>query len=260
MNAVSSFSNTWGGKRSLIVMGFSLAVLCAMPAAAADDQASVVMQLIPGEVYAGQQFAAVIQIKNTGANTWTRDAGYHLATVGGADWGVKRIELAGPVASDETATFKAQLTAPDAPGEHVFQWQMRRAAGAFGEAAPRLEVTVLPRDLSRDDAEFVFQDVSQTMLAGETHQVAIQFKNIGRSAWRAGRVSLASPRGEGLIWALDHVEMAPGQVIEPGAFLVFRFNVQAPPDPGHYPFQWQLHHARDGLFGRPSEGLVIDVR
>lgn len=63
-----------------------------------------------------------------------------------------------------------------------------------------------------------------------------------------------------MAWAVDEVGLRAGAVIEPGDFVVFRFNVQAPLEPGHYPFQWQLHHVRDALFGRPSEGLVIDVR
>lgn len=224
------------------------------------DQAGMVMQLIPGEVSSGDRFTGVIQMKNTGRATWGSAGGYYLAPSVGGDWGVRRIELNKPVAPGETATFKAEFTAPETAGEYSFQWRMRHKGAYFGQASPLVKLRVGERKLSRDDAEFVFQNVSQTMLLGETHEVALQFKNTSRTAWRAGRVSLASPAGSGLVWAVDSVDMKPGEVVRPGEFVVFRFNVQAPLEPGHYAFQWQLHHVVDGLFGQPSDGLIIDVR
>jgi hypothetical protein len=224
------------------------------------DQASMVMQLIPGEVFSGDQFTGMIQMKNTGRATWSGAGGYYLAPSVAGDWGVRRIELSKPVAPGETASFKAEFTAPEKAGEYPFQWQMRHKGTYFGQASSLAKLRVGERKLSRDDAEFVYQNVSQTMLLGETHEVALQFKNTSHTAWRAGQVSLTSPTGNSLLWAVDSVEMKPGEVVKPGEFAVFRFNVQAPMEPGHYAFQWQLHHVVDGLFGQPSNGLIIDVR
>ena len=224
------------------------------------DQASMVMQLIPGELLSGDQFTGVIQMKNTGRATWSRAGGYYLAPSVAGDWGMRRIELSKPVAPSETASFKAEFTAPEKAGEYPFQWQMRHKGSYFGQPSSLVQLHVGERKLSRDDAEFVFQNVSQTMLLGETHEVVLQFKNTSRTSWRAGRVSLTSTTGNGLLWAVDSVEMKPGEVVKPGQFAVFRFNVQAPMEPGHYAFQWQLRHVVDGLFGQPSNGLIIDVR
>ena len=227
-----------------------------------NNQARVVMQLVPDEVSTGQQFNAIIQVKNIGRTTWTRKSGYHLAAIESNVWNIKRIELPANahIAPNETAIFKAMVTSPLSAGEYRFQWQMRHNENYFGDTSALVNVRVGNQQGLSADAEFVYQEVGTTMLAGEAHGVVIQFKNVGQSSWRHGEVYLASPDMSGLLWAVDVVEMKPGQVIQPDDFLSFRFNVQAPTEPGRYPFQWQLRHRMGGLFGQPSEKVLIDVR
>ncbi len=226
------------------------------------NQARVVMQLVPDEISTGEQFTAVIQVKNIGRTTWNRDSGYHLAAIESNAWNIKRIDLPANahIAPDETVTFKARVRAPQSTGEYRFQWQMRQNNTYFGDNTPMVNVRVGNQHGLSADAEFVYQEVGQTMLAGEVHGVVIQFKNVSRSSWRQGEVFLANPDRSGLLWAVDVVEMNPREVIKPGEFLSFRFNVQAPTEPGLYPFQWQLRHTMGGLFGQPSEKLMVDVR
>ena len=227
-----------------------------------NNQARVVMQLVPDEISIGEQFTAIIQVKNIGRTTWTRDNGYHLAAIESNAWNIKRIDLptTAHIAPDETVTLKTNITAPLSAGEYRFQWQMRQNDNYFGDTTPMVNVRVGNQQGLSADAEFVYQEVGKTMLAGEAHGVVIQFKNVSGSSWRQGEVFLATPDRSGLLWAVDVVEMKQGQMIKPGEFLSFRFNVQAPTEPGHYPFQWQLRHRMGGLFGQPSEKVMIDVR
>jgi len=227
-----------------------------------DDQSHLEMQLVPDQVSVGEHFTALIQMKNIGQTTWSREQGFYLATVDSIVWGVDKLELqpTAHVAPGETATFKARLVAPLLAGEHRLQWQMRHKNTAFGDITPLVKVRVGRQVVSVSDAEFVYQDVGNTMLAGDTHEVALQFKNTSGVSWRAGEVSLVSADVKDLLWAIDSVELKPGEVIAPGEFAVFRFNVQAPFEAGKYPFQWRLRHKRDGFFGVPSERLLIDVK
>ena len=227
-----------------------------------NNQARVVMQLVPDEVSTGQQFNAIIQVKNIGRTTWTKDSGYHLAAIESNAWNIKRIELPANahIAPDETVIFKTMVTSPLSAGEYRFQWQMRHNKNYFGDTSSLVNLRVGNQQGLSADAEFVYQEVGTTMLAGEAHGVVIQFKNVSQSSWRHGEVYLASPDKSGLLWAVDVVEMKRGQVIQPGDFLSFRFNVQAPMEPGRYPFQWQLRHRLGGLFGQPSDKVLIDVR
>ncbi len=252
---------------SLMVM---LASLLFSNSYAADDarqaggsnQASVLMQIVPDQVSVGDTFAAVIQVKNIGRTAWSRSNGYHLAAIEPSAWNIKRLDLAkhARIAPGETATFKAEVTAPLFAGEYAFQWRMRVNKSSFGQATPLVNVRVGSQSITRLDSEFVYQNVSNTMLAGESHQATIQFKNTSQTDWHAGDVFLVSLGSSGLTWAIDLVEMQAGKVIRQGEFVVFRFNVQAPLEPGSYAFQWQLRHRRGGLFGTPSELVAVDVR
>lgn len=249
-------------KLSLIVCLIVLLVFSVGVQASSDDQSSVVLQLVPDEVSIGETFSALIQMKNTGSTTWSRDQGFHLMVVDSAVWGIDKLEIEPGryVAPGEAITFKASLIAPRLSGEHRLQWQMRHKKNNFGEITSPVKVRVGRPVVSVSDTEFVYQDVGKTMLAGDSHAVTIQFKNISRFNWRADDISLVSATANGLIWAVDKVELKPNEVIKPGEFAVFSFNVQAPYEAGIYPFQWQLRHNNDGLFGVPSKRLLIEVR
>jgi hypothetical protein len=227
-----------------------------------NNQARVVMQLVPDQVAAGEKFTAMIQVKNIGRTTWNAASGYHLALVEPNVWSIKRLDLKpnAYIAPDETVMFKAAFTAPATTGDYQFQWQMRHNKTYFGETTPLVTVHVGGQAAAVNDAEFVYQSAAKRMLAGDTQAVVVQFKNTGDLEWRAGQIMLASPDDKGLIWAVDAVEMKPGETVKPGEFLAFRFNVQAPLDAGVYTFQWQLRDLRQGFFGQPSKKLFIEVK
>ena len=227
-----------------------------------DKQARIVMQLVPGEVVAGQRFNAAFRVENIGKTAWDRDAGYQLAALGSDVWGVNNIELGAGVhiAPGEIASFSASFKAPESAGEYAFQWQMQHNNTFFGDVSTPVNIVVSGSVNFLYSSEFVYQKVAQAMLLGETHEVVVQFKNSSKLTWHASDISLVAPASNGLVWAVDSVAISAADTIAPGEFAVFRFNVQAPLDAGQYPFQWQLSHRRSGLFGVPSERLIIDVK
>jgi len=227
-----------------------------------DKQARIVMQLVPGQVVAGQSFNAAFRVENIGKLAWSREAGYQLAALKGGVWGVDYIEL-GPsdhVAPGEIASFRANFTAPENAGEYAFQWRMLHKNSFFGDVSAPVNVVVSGDVGFLYNAEFVYQKVAQTMLLGEAHEVVLQFKNSSKLAWHASDISLVTSISDSLLWAVDSVAINAAETIAPGEYAIFRFNVQAPLDAGQYPFQWQMSHRRSGLFGVPSERLIVDVK
>lgn len=227
-----------------------------------DKQARIVMQRVPGEVVAGQSFNADFRVENIGNTTWNRDGGYQLVALNRGVWNISRIELGEGVhiAPGDIASFKANFTAPETAGVYAFQWQMQHNNHFFGDVSAPVNVVVSGNINTLYDSEFVYQKVAQTMLLGETHEVVVQFKNTSKLTWHAADISLVTPDSQDLVWAVDSVAMDSVATIAPGEFAIFRFNIQAPLDAGQYPFQWQLSHRRVGLFGVPSEQLLIDVK
>ncbi len=227
-----------------------------------DKQARIVMQLVPDEVVAGQTFNAAFRVENIGKTAWSREAGYRLTTLGPSLWGISNIELGDGVhvAPGEIASFKASFSAPETAGEYAFQWQMQHNNAPFGDVSAPVNIVVSGGVNILYNAEFVYQKVAQAMLLGETHEVVLQFKNSSKLTWDVRDISLVTPASNGLVWAVDSVAVSGADMIAPGEFVIFRFNVQAPLEVGQYSFQWQLSHRRNGLFGVPSDRLIIDVK
>jgi len=227
-----------------------------------DKQARIVMQLVPGEVVAGQSFNAAFRVENIGKSAWSREAGYQLAALERGVWGADSIELdpSVHVAPGEIASFRADFTAPEDAGEYAFQWQMQHNNTFFGDVSAPVNVVVSGDVNFLYNSEFVYQKVAQAMLLGETHEVVLQFKNSSKLTWHASDISLVTSISDGLVWAVDSVAISAVDPIAPGEYAIFRFNIQAPLDAGQYPFQWQLKHRRSGLFGVTSERLIIDVK
>ncbi len=227
-----------------------------------DKQARIVMQLVPAEVAVGQSFNADFRVENIGATAWSRAMGFQLAALKSGVWGLDNIELDSDahVAPGEIARFSASFTAPEHAGVYPFQWQMRQNNTFFGDVSAPVDVVIIGNANASYSSEFVYQKIAQTMLLGETHEVVVQFKNSSKLAWHAGDISLVTLIEDSLAWAVDSVAVSSADTIAPGEYAIFRFNVQAPLDAGQYPFQWQMSHRRHGLFGRPSERLIIDVK
>ncbi len=238
-----------------------LATLLAMPLVnAAENNAKVLMQLVSDQVAAGKAFTAVIQIKNTGDASWSAANGYTLAVLTPQPWDSYHVDLGGSVAPGQTVTLKPKLTAPMIPGEYLLQWQMRHGQSLFGDKTTAVKVHVLGSLMPMSLSEFVFQDVPVTMVAGQSYSITLQFKNTGETVWTSGQYQLISATGNDLVWAVDSVEMSHNSATSPEGFQAFHFDIQAPNEPGNYPFQWQMQHKQMGKFGVLSPLLTVEVK
>ncbi len=229
-------------------------------ALAVENDAKVVMQLVPDQVATGKGFSAVIQIKNTGNSTWSSANDYSLLTLTPQPWDSYRVEFSGSVAPGQTLTIKPKLSAPMVPGEYPLQWQMRQGASSFGDKTSLVKVHVTGSLIPLSHSEFVFQDVPLVMMAGQSYSVTLQFKNTGETVWTSGQYQLVSTTVDDLAWAVDIVDMGSNVTVSPEGFQTFHFDIQAPAEVGIYPFQWRMQHKQVGRFGAMSLLLNIEVR
>ncbi len=238
----------------------ALLALSPTPQALAQDNAELLMQLVPDQVRAGEQFTVVMQFRNTGTTRWSAARGYHLATRAKQRWGITKVALEDgeQIAPGETATFKFRATAPAGTGSHEFKWQMRRGSSWFGQPGSSVKINVADYKSIPDNADFVYQSVPAEMFTSQAYTAVLHFKNVGRTTWMPGRYHLAPVAADdGLIWAIDQIDLK--KIVRPGEFYTFRFNIIAPATPGNYPFQWQIHHNGGGNFGDASPPLTIKV-
>ena len=234
--------------------------LLGMSTAQAQDDAKLLMQLVPDHVKAGERFTVMLQFRNSGTTTWSRAAGYRLASRNADKWGLKSVKLESgeKIAPGQSATFKFEVTAPIDDGAHDFVWQMKKGNQWFGQPSNKVSINVAAYLRAPDDAEFVYQKVATEMVTDLPYTALLHFKNTGETSWTPGRYQLkAVDPDEGLNWSVTEIDL--NKIVRPGEFYTFRFNIIAPSGAGRYPFQWQLTHKGVGVFGARSEKLFITV-
>ena len=237
-----------------------LVLLFFVTQASAQDDADVLMQLVPDQVKSGEQFTVLMQIRNSGTTTWSAAKGYRLASRTKNSWGKSAvaIEEGKRIAPGETVTFKFQATAPLGSASHPFQWQMRKGNMWFGQSSSKVTINVADYKGIPDDSDFVYQNIPAEMFTSQVYTAVIHFKNVGHTAWMPGLYQLKPTQTQdSLVWGIDQVDLKA--IVRPGEFYTFRFNVIAPSTPGTYPFQWRMHHNSGGNFGDVSEQTSINV-
>lgn len=232
-------------------------------------RSAFVSQLIPEHIAPGEKFKVFVQYRNTGKSSWSSSQGYRLAAVApdsAKSWGIDNVELdtKESVLPGQTATFAFTAIAPAKPGDYAFQWQLYQdGRGFFGDATPVTAVRVGAGQVDRGanlDAEFVSASLPETLKADTTYPVTLLFKNTGEEPWRAGLVTLRPQGTSGnLTWLIDRVDLAPGEVVEPGDIKAFEFNVHTPPDRGNYGFRWHLTDEHSKAFGDASEPRQLHI-
>jgi hypothetical protein len=105
-----------------------------------EDDATVEAVVVPTSIPCGRVATASITFRNTGAATWTRDAGYKLGTVDDSDpfyTRSTRVLLDDDVVTPGQAwTFEFELRAPDTEGRYTTDWRMvHEGVRWFGEAS-----------------------------------------------------------------------------------------------------------------------------
>jgi len=133
---------------------FAFAFLLSTFAAAAQpclaqNRAVFVSQTVPATLSPGAPQPVSITMKNSGATTWNRAAGFKLGTHNPQDntlWtGGTRIQLPveAQVRPGQTWTFNFNIKAPNTPGAYNFRWRMvRELVEWFGELTPNVVIQV----------------------------------------------------------------------------------------------------------------------
>jgi phosphatidylserine/phosphatidylglycerophosphate/cardiolipin synthase-like enzyme len=110
------------------------------------NDARFITQSVPTVILPGQTATASIILDNTGTSTWDPAANFFLGSQNPENnwtWGLARVALDHPVAPGEQKTFTFTITAPPAPGDYPFQWQMvQEHVEWFGDLTPATRIQV----------------------------------------------------------------------------------------------------------------------
>ncbi len=250
------------------------------------NDAQFIGQNLPATMEVGQTYDVSVTMKNTGTTTWTRDTSFRLGSYNPGDniiWKPEgpcdepnihhRVYLCSgdAIAPLETKTFTFQVTAPAQAGEYNFQWRMQQEfVEWFGDYSANVAIQVEdPPEIN--DAQFIAQNVPDSMEVGESYDVSVTMKNTGTTTWtRATSIKLGSRNPAGnTIWQAagpcdlsgthNQVYLCIGDSIANGETKTFTFQVTAPEEVGEYNFQWGMQEAAVDRFGELTPNVAVSV-
>jgi hypothetical protein len=222
--------------------------------------AEFVSQTVPSSVSPGQQFNGILSWRNTGTQTWNGSSGFVIRSqnpAGNSTWGGNQVNLTGfSWSPGQTMSLQITFIAPSTPGIYNFQWQCyQNGIGYFGQMSTNISIQV--GSVATDNASFVSQSVSSTMIAGQSYSVSVTMQNNGTTAWAAGTYQLGSQNPQdNNTWGMNRVNLASS--VSPGSSGTFTFNVTAPSTPSTYNFQWRMHNGT-AFFGATSTNVAVTV-
>ena len=233
---------------------------------AGGDNSAFIAMSVTNLMVTGQTYTASVTFRNTGTNTWSHAADYHLGPENPADnsrWNLLRADLPNPVAPNQNVTLTFQVRAPATPGTYPFQWRMvHDGTGWFGDLTPSLPISVVttPPE-ARADAAFIRTEISggTSIPAGQPFNVSITVSNRGTLTWSSAsgyRLASQNP-AHNRTWGADQIPVVG--TVAGGATTVFNFTATAPTVPGPYSFQWQMLNDATGFFGDLGPNTAITV-
>ena len=219
-------------------------------------------QSVPATMTAGTSNQVSVSMYNNGNTTWTRADPYALGSLNPQDngtWGTGRAWLAADVAPGQTGTFTFQAVAPSTPGSYNFQWGMLQSSCCwFGDPSANVVVNVVAAP--RNDAAFVGQSVTATMITGGQYPVSLTFTNNGTTTWdptNGKYVLLAVNPVNNETWVYSRIPL-PGAVA-PGQQVTIAWTTRAPTTAGTYNFMWSLLQEGVQIFGATSPNVAVVV-
>jgi murein DD-endopeptidase MepM/ murein hydrolase activator NlpD len=211
----------------------------------------------------GEPVRGTVTLANCGAETWTREAGFHLASAlpdGVSPWRTTRVELPQDVPYGSEVTIAVEGVAPATPGRYPFTWVVAKDAARVGDATPEVRVTALQRgDCAGDGpaSRFVAQTAPSVMDPNQGADVDITFANCGDEPWRSEhRINAAAPAADGR-WGVGNIALPLD--VGPGFRLTVPFHIRAPGDAGNHPYRWVVTRGAVDL-AQPSPERTINVR
>ena len=228
----------------------------------ATDNSAFVSQSVQTSMTTSQTLAVSVTMQNTGTSTWTVGT-YKLGSQNPQDnttWGLNRVDLTSSVSPGSSAVFNFNITAPSTAGTYNFQWKMvNQGTGFFGASSTNVAITVTGGGGGgTNNAQFISQNISTTMTAGQSYSVFVTLKNTGTTTWTTATYKLGSQNPQdNTTWGFNRVSI--GSNTSPGATRTIVFVVTAPSTAGSYNFQWRMLQEGVEWFGDSTTNVVVSV-
>lgn len=108
------------------------------------------------------------------------------------------------------------------------------------------------------DARFISQLVPESVSAGQSFTVVLQYRNTSGGQWRNTDGTALKPV-KSSHWSTAQIGMQE-KAVKRGEIATFQASLKAPSKAGNYSFQWQIRNVRQGWNGPKSPKINIQVK
>ncbi len=110
---------------------------------------------------------------------------------------------------------------------------------------------------SDDNAQVLWENLPDTMVAGSTTQVSIRMKNTGTATWTAAAgYKLGAVGDSDPLSAILRIQLPPDRSVLPGHSHIFNLVLRAPNQPGDYHTDWRMLQEGVRWFGEVAQKTV----
>lgn len=206
---------------------------------------------IPEKMIAGKTYTAKVSVKNTGSAIWNSSSGIRLTLTRGSKkaWKISPISLEGKsIKPGEFKTFKFPVEAASNTGVYTLQFIVSKNGKQISQKSLAKNIVVETRS---NRVSFISQLMPNTMNAGQKYSIVVQFKNEGTVNWTRKNGYQIGLKSKNKKWSIKRVRLSKSDIISPGTVATFRFDMEAPNDPGIHKIQWQMQRWNK-WFGEPA--------
>jgi len=215
----------------------------------------------PSSVYANEEFAAIVTVRNKGSVTWRRSQKFKLGSPAIAynrnTWGITSVDLPSVYTlKDQSEAFTFRPKAPTTAGTYKFSWQMLKGSQLFGAICTRkIEVRLRP-----NNADYIapITGIPSRVVEGQKFTAKVTMKNNSKRTWEVGDYRLGSllPSDKdrnSRVWGTARGYLH--EPVLPGGRVTFDLNVTAPKVTGVsqvIPFRWKMVQEHVEYFGETA--------
>lgn len=241
----------------------------------ADGNNSEIIDLrIAESMTSGEKYKVTLTLKNTGNRTWQASefSDFKISALTEPsdiiypDWNSSSYYLSNSIEPGQTSEIEFYVIAPSTAGTYNLQWMMRSGNGYFGQKTERVKINVtgnstVVADSRTYNAEFIKQDIPNSMTINELSDVSITMRNTGSRTWIQGREHLVfiDPKMSLItinLWNAGYIQL-PNNV-NPGEEVIFKFKVK-PDESGWQYFQCSMMKEDGKLFGSPTKSVEVII-
>lgn len=230
-------------------------------------KAEKIRESIPSTLVVNQKYRVSIEMKNTGLEPWSKADSVYLryslknGTTTIINQRIQHFDEGEVIRPGQSKVFQFDLLPGSDTGEFVFSAHMYKSYGIeFAEFKKNVKIEPI-----KNQASLVTENIPTTMIAGQTYNIKICFKNTGNVSWTKStyyQLNYNLKNSSYSIFTNKREYLGDNEIIKPGETKEFNFKITMPTYNGkfgNYTMEYSMiKHNTSESFGYYKKEMIYD--